>query len=311
MTSKKEKKDNHKKDKKKKDKKSKKSKKSSKHEGDYKHKKRTVSERRPPRNQLSELLSIGMVLFPQLQTDLSGIILALDSGKQFQLLENGDQFNSFLLKIFEQLPLKQMNNIWTKSERSLNLRQIVLHNLLQSEVIGQPNTLLIPETLAMRAAQSFAPLLTKFPSLWKDIIPLLNNFIAGEAVDVSGIEISAIKKGLCSFFHGIGAKKIVDDFTDSNEVESMIFMLPSKSTKGSASKEDVRKAIQYFAELFSFTKEKTAELSIDVAVADVPIAFAETEMSDSASSSDSSSSEEDDEEGDSMRCVRLTQCFTH
>lgn len=291
MSSKKEKKDkdkDSKKDKKRKEKKkSKKSKKTSRREGD---KSRLDADRQQARNPLSELFSIGMVLFPQLQSDLSGIIMALDSGKQFQLLDNGDKFNSFLLQIFQQLPLKENNQVWTKSERSINLRRVVLESLLQSEVVCQPNTLSMPETLAMRAAHAFAPLLTQFSSLWNDIIPLLDNFIAGEAVDVSGIEIKAIKKGLCVFFQSIGAKEME---------EPMTFALPSKSEAGQSQKDDVRKAIRYFAKLFALTKQKALELSINVGV-DVAAAFPEKQVSDSSSSPSSSSEDEDD---DSMRCV--------
>jgi hypothetical protein len=294
--SKKEKKENSKKDKKRKDKKSKKSKKSNKHEGEKKRSdshKHDRLKREATSNKISEILSIGMVVFPQLQTDLSGILMALDSNKQFQLLDNGDKFNSFLLEVFKQLPLKEQNSVWTKVDRSTNLRKYVIDNLLASSVIQQPNTLTTAETLAMRAANTMQPLLIKFPSLWNDITPLLNNFIAGEAVDVSGIEIKAIKEGLCSFFKSIGAA--VDD-TEEDNSSLMTFILPPKSSSGQSHKE-VKKAIRYFADLFAFTKGMTDDLSIEV---DTAVALpADDNTSDSSSSSSSSSSGEEDE--DSMR----------
>lgn len=222
VMSKKEKKESNKKDKRHKEKR-KKSKKSSDKRGDGEKTRRQTSNNR---NEISDLLSVGMVIHPKLMNDFSDILMALDSGKQFQLLDNGDVFNTFLLRIFRALPVKELDNVWTKIERTTNLRKCVLENLLSSGFIMQPNAVSTPESLAGRAAHTLQPLLSKFPSLWSDISPLLDNFIAGEAVDVSGIEIKAIKKGLCSFFEAIGAESNGADDENGNH---MTFVLPSKS----------------------------------------------------------------------------------
>ena len=256
---------------------------------------------------LTQLLSVGMVLFPQLNHELSGILMALDSGKQFHLLnktENKNKFHSFLLKLFQLLPLKEeSNNLWKKKDYTTNIRRYVMNHLLQSKTIIQPNILmkLSSETLVMNASNVILPLMMKYPTLWNDINPLLHNFIAGEAVDVSGIEIQEIKDGLCSFFQAIGA--VSDggnggngdngdgDSGDENDDFGMTFMYPSKSSSGPYSGKTVRKAVQYFVDLFEFTKVTIKDLSIDV-----DISLPETIQDDSSSSSSSSSSEGDDSE---------------
>mmetsp|Transcript_34974 Transcript_34974/g.65270 ORF Transcript_34974/g.65270 Transcript_34974/m.65270 type:complete len:541 (-) Transcript_34974:62-1684(-) len=285
---KKEKKSSSKKDHKRKDKKSKKHKKLKSYKRSDDHNSRNRSRNvNTPIDAVSQMLSVGMVLFPQLQSDLSGILMALDSGKQFQLLDNGDKFNSFLLQLFKHLPLKEKNSIWTKVDYSTKIRRYVMNSLLQNQVIEQPSTLSASKSLAIRAAKVIAPLMTKYPTLWNDISPLLYNFSSGEAVDVSGIEIYAIREGLCTFFQAIGAESETDD--------SMTFVLPMKSLSGQPSGKDVRKAVLYFADLFDFTKRSISELSIDVDLEIVPPEQSDSDNDDVSISSDSSASGDGDD----------------
>mmetsp|Transcript_3884 Transcript_3884/g.6078 ORF Transcript_3884/g.6078 Transcript_3884/m.6078 type:complete len:473 (+) Transcript_3884:50-1468(+) len=180
-------------------------------------------------SELCSLLSYGCVCMSGVVEDLPGLIAAIDMGKTVAIQRGSEEGSEkFLRDLFARLPLQCDSDgvQWSRRSDCPSVSKHILSQLLQCGAVIQPTDIGKCEMLCIAGARKLLLLLEKYPALVGDIVVLLQNFLNGEVVDVSGIDAVDIREGVVSLFVSIGAEND-DGYTADYTTE--FFSLPSDS----------------------------------------------------------------------------------
>ena len=230
---------------------------------------------------LHRLISQGLLQYPELNTELSSLILAIDRGKEVIVdATSVDGPSRFLSELFESLPLvRKAGDRWALRDGSHSVGKHILTHLLKCGSIIQPTDLSPSQIISTRAIDTVLPLFVEFPTLKTEMILLLEKFLAGEGVSVRGISNETIKAGITSFFIALGSESLTDDpleFCDE-------FACPSSASAG----KHTRRAVEDILRVLNAAPSRSECFASDT----------HRDANGDAASSSSSCAEESESEG--------------
>ena len=223
-------------------------------------------------SKLADMLSWGLLQFPELFNDLPMIMASLDSG---QIISPDSLSNkplgTYLKKLLEQLPLKYLERQGYCKEKSSPITSIsgyILNELLLSKSIVQPSDLTTSQLLSSKTAPILLKeAVTSFPELLGDIPALLGNLSTGGSVQLGGIENEEVGLMLGGLLNALGVKVYdSDDENDSGneneneeEVESGTYIVRDNNVTE-------KKALSHMVQTFQSAKRFSSFLiqNIDV-----------------------------------------------
>lgn len=234
---------------------------------------------------LSNVLSWGLLQFPELFNDIPMIMASLDAG---QIISPASLDNKplgiYLEKLLRLLPLKYLERQgWCKEKDSpiTSISGYILNELLLAKSIVQPSDLTPSQLLASRSAPAILrDAVTKYPDLKNDIPVLLSSLSDGGSVQLTGMENIEVSKILGGLLTSLGVKVCESD--DENDEEG------SHTVKNSDTVE--RGALVYIVDAF-----KCAEVFNSLGTCDKSDSVVQ---SNNFSSSSSSSSKEQNRRGE-------------
>ena len=231
---------------------------------------------------LSNVLSWGLLQFPELFNDIPMIMASLDAG---QIISPASLDNKplgiYLEKLLRHLPLKYLERQgWCKEKDSpiTSISGYILNELLLAKSIVQPSDLTPSQLLASRSAPAILrDAVTKYPDLKNDIPVLLSSLSDGGSVQLTGMENREVSKILGGLLTSLGVKVCESD--DENDEEG------SHTVKNSDTVE--RGALVYIVDAF-----KCAEVFNSLGTCDKSDSVVQSNNFSSSSSSSSSSKEQ-------------------
>ena len=237
---------------------------------------------------LSNVLSWGLLQFPELFNDIPMIMASLDAG---QIISPASLDNKplgiYLEKLLRHLPLKYLERQgWCKEKDSpiTSISGYILNELLLLKSIVQPSDLTPSQLLASRSAPAILrDAVTKYPDLKNDIPVLLSSLSDGGSVQLTGMENREVSKILGGLLTSLGVKVCESDDEDDEE--------GSHTVKNSDTVE--RGALVYMVDAF-----KCAEVFSSLDTNDKSNSVVYSKKLDVSSSSSSSSSKERDRRGE-------------
>jgi hypothetical protein len=142
---------------------------------------------------LSDVLTWGILKFPELLEELSTIIASLDGGQ----IINPDSISNkplgnYLNKLLRLLPLKHLEmQGWCKDKDSavISISGHILNELLIAKTIRQPSDLTPSQLLASRSTPAILKdMIQRYPDLLAAVPTLLNNLAEGGVVQLGEME---------------------------------------------------------------------------------------------------------------------------
>ena len=235
---------------------------------------------------LSNVLSWGLLQFPELFNDIPMIMASLDAG---QIISPASLDNKplgiYLEKLLRHLPLKYLERQgWCKEKDSpiTSISGYILNELLLLKSIVQPSDLTPSQLLASRSAPAILrDAVTKYPDLKNDIPGLLSSLSDGGSIQLMGMENREVGEILGGLLTSLGVKVCESDDEDDEE--------GSHTVKNSDTVE--RGALVYMVDAF-----KCAEVFSSLGTCGKSDSVVHSKKSDVSSSS--SSSKERDRKGE-------------
>ena len=169
---------------------------------------------------LANVLTWGLLQFPELFNDIPMIMASLDAGQIISPTSLGNKaLGRYLEQLLRHLPLKHLERQgWCKEKDSpiISISGYILNELLLAKSIVQPSDLTPSQLLASRSAPAvLRDAVIKYPDLKNDIPALLSNLSEGGSIQLGGMENEEVSEILGGLLTSLGVKVCESD--DEND----------------------------------------------------------------------------------------------